>query len=579
MVQPTGRKLRALLAGVLSIVFLGSLAFAWLTRDAMLELPRTRRDTIVDTYPWQTSEALASLAVSAEEVRLAREAQRLADHEVDQTFAAALREATLHRPVITGEALEISRKMKTLQDTIAADRARIKELTARDPFNDLEIAKAQLELDTDQLSEAQEDLARAANDDRTRIQRELTARETAMAKFDAKAAAPLGNTALTVSENRDSVAASVKAWLAERNRLRLLRNAALQSELVATSFSIQHQRLKKRLDAAPESADKAERLAVLKNQTTYAQLLGIYDDRIATLHQLAAVYTKWADQVRLQQRMTSHLLARSLALMAFIVICVLALHTLVARMTTHPTLDGRRAQTLSTILKLTVQFVGIIFLLLVFFGTPNQMPTIVGLTTAGLTVVLQDFIISFVGWFALVGRNGIRIGDWVEINGVPGEVLNVSLFRTTLLETGSSSEKGRHTGRPTGRTITLLNSFAIKGQYFNYSTSGQWMWDEIRIAVPPDRDVHSVLEQVRIAVTRETAKNFQLAASEWSRLQRHFTAEPAVDMRPGPSGVDLVVRYVTRAAERFDLRNRLYQCLLDLLRGTGKTGNTTLHTE
>ena len=49
-------------------------------------------------------------------------------------------------------------------------------------------------------------------------------------------------------------------------------------------------------------------------------------------------------------------------------------------------------------------------------------------------------------------------------------------------------------------------------------------------------------------------------------------------MRPGPSGVDLVVRYVTRAGERFDLRNRMYQCLLDLLREPD-TGNTPQPTE
>ena len=74
---------------------------------------------------------------------------------------------------------------------LAGSRYRSLDQINASNFNDLEIAKAQLELDTDQLSEAREDLARAANDDRTRIQRELTARETATAKFDAKAAAPL----------------------------------------------------------------------------------------------------------------------------------------------------------------------------------------------------------------------------------------------------------------------------------------------------------------------------------------------------------------------------------------------------
>ena len=130
------------------------------------------------------------------------------------------------------------------------------------------------------------------------------------------------------------------------------------------------------------------------------------------------------------------------------------------------------------LLTLGIQLIGLLLILVIVFGTPRQMPTIVGLTTAGLTVVLQDFILAFFGWFVLMGKNGIRVGDWVEINGVGGEVVDVGLFRTTLLETGNWTDKGH----PTGRRVTFINSFAIKGQYFNFSTTGQWMWDEIMSA-------------------------------------------------------------------------------------------------
>src|ERR1019366_10745052 len=99
---------------------------------------------------------------------------------------------------------------------------------------------------------------------------------------------------------------------------------------------------------------------------------------------------------------------------------------------------------------------------------------------------LQDFIVAFFGWFVLMGRNGIRIGDWVEINGVVGEIVNIGLFRTSMLEMGNSVDKGR----PTGRRTAFINSFAIKGQYFNFSTTGQWMWDEIRVSIPAERDAY-----------------------------------------------------------------------------------------
>jgi hypothetical protein len=115
-----------------------------------------------------------------------------------------------------------------------------------------------------------------------------------------------------------------------------------------------------------------------------------------------------------------------------------------------------------------------------------------------------------------------------------------------------------------------MNSFAIKGQYFNFSTAGQWMWDEIRVGIPPDRDAAKTIEQVRAKVMAETAKDTEQAQQEWKRVSRHFEAEPAVDMRPGPSGIDLVVRYVTRAGNRFEVRNKLYHEILGLLHQTAE---------
>ena len=66
-----------------------------------------------------------------------------------------------------------------------------------------------------------------------------------------------------------------------------------------------------------------------------------------------------------------------------------------------------------------------------------------------------------------MGKNGIRIGDWVEINGVAGEVAEIGLFRTSILESGNWTDQGH----PTGRRVSFTNSFAIKGQYFNFTTT------------------------------------------------------------------------------------------------------------
>ena len=148
-------------------------------------------------------------------------------------------------------------------------------------------------------------------------------------------------------------------------------------------------------------------------------------------------------------------------------------NALVRRIMSHPALDRRQAQTLRMVLQVAVQAGSAAYLAGAVWGA-DETPTILGLTTAALTIALQDFVLAFVGWFVLMGKRGIRIGDWVEINGVSGEVIEVGLMRTTLLETGNLAERGT----PTGRRISFMNSFAIRGQYFNFSTSGQWMWDQ-----------------------------------------------------------------------------------------------------
>jgi small-conductance mechanosensitive channel len=297
-----------------------------------------------------------------------------------------------------------------------------------------------------------------------------------------------------------------------------------------------------------------------------AQMHNIVEDQLDTQKQLSAVYAKWLAQVQLQHSIVGHLALQSLSWIAAIILSGVLLTAGVRNLLDRSHIDRRRLHTLRTIATLGIQLVTLGLVLLIIFGAPNQVPTILGLGAAGLTVVFQDFILAFFGWFILMGRNGIRAGDWVEINGVGGEVVEIGLFRTVLLETGNWTDKGH----PTGRRVTFINNFAITGQYFNFSTTGQWMWDEITVNIPPGVDTYQTIESIHNAVVKETEKDANLAEDEWQSATHHnglsqFKAIPSVDMRPAASGVDIVVRYVTRAGDRFDMRNRLYQSVIDLL--------------
>jgi small-conductance mechanosensitive channel len=280
------------------------------------------------------------------------------------------------------------------------------------------------------------------------------------------------------------------------------------------------------------------------------------------------LYLRWGNQVELQHKIMLHLILQSLSWIAIIVLLTILGGWGLQAMFDRMSRDRRQRQALRIILNLGTQVVGLVLVLLVIFGAPQQMPTILGLATAGLTVVFQDFILAFCGWFVLMGRNGIRVGDWVEIDGVGGEVVEFGVFRTWLLETGNWTANGH----PTGRRVSFLNGYAIHGKYFNFSTAGQWMWDEIKVSIPPGAEAYPLIDKIRDAAVQATEADAKMAEEEWKRVTHEqgspqFSATPSVDMRPAGGGVDIVVRYVTRAGVRLETRNRLFEKVVELMLG------------
>jgi small-conductance mechanosensitive channel len=425
------------------------------------------------------------------------------------------------------------------------------------------------------------DLARESGDQRAKIQQELSAREAAMKTYDAQAAGDGGQTAVMSAGRYNTLAGQISAWRAQRSRKQLIAQAEQLARADVAALTADHTRLASEAKTAQANAavakaageSSSDRMKELQRMAEQRNIVSIINDRLGAQQQLVTLYVRWGKQVELQHKIVLHLMLQSMTVIA--TICLL---TLLAGWGSQMALDRvsrdrRQKQTLRTILNLGTQLIGLLLVLLVIFGTPEQMPTILGLATAGLTVVFQDFILAFCGWFVLMGRNGIRVGDWVEIDGVGGEVVKIGLFRTWLLETGNWTANGH----PTGRRVSFLNGYAIRGKYFNFSTAGQWMWDEIKVSIPPGAQAYPLIEKIREATVKATEADAKMAEEEWKRVTHEegsprFSATPSVDMRPAGAGVDIVVRYVTRAGVRLETRNRLFGTVLELMLGAREEG-------
>jgi small-conductance mechanosensitive channel len=305
----------------------------------------------------------------------------------------------------------------------------------------------------------------------------------------------------------------------------------------------------------------------MKHAAQERKHLAELDKRAADFQQLDAVYNDWAALVR--ERKHSYLMGVVegvcwiIALLLVLIFANKLLHGIVARIAP----DSRRRHTVRIAVRFAVQAVALVLMLVVIFGPPSQIATVLALAGAGLTVALKDFIVGFFGWFILMGPNGIRPGDWVEINGIGGEVVEVGLLHTVILETGDWSDAGH----PTGRKVTVVNSFAIEGHYFNFSTTGQWLWDQIEVPIPAGVDPYPIAEGVLKTVVAETQDDTRLAEQEWQRatpghVGSSFAPGPAIMVRPTTLGVNVVVRYITRAHKRHEVRSRLFRQVVELLR-------------
>ncbi len=166
-----------------------------------------------------------------------------------------------------------------------------------------------------------------------------------------------------------------------------------------------------------------------------------------------------------------------------------------------------------------------------------------------------------------MGRRGIQVGDWVEIDGTQGEVAEITALHTFLLETGNWTTSGQFTGRQ----AVFMNKYAVERKYFNFSTPQQWLWDELVIPAPASMRIDpALLQKLRELVEQETRHDLGSAEEAWREMvvthglhERKLT--PLVVVRSSAAGLEVVVRYATKAPERFDSAVRLRQAVLDAL--------------
>ena len=596
--------------GVLALLLAAAAYGAWVTAEPAAP-PRAAASAasaagnipVIDENTFVTAQRLARLAATPEERPLAASAVQLADHELDLAFSAALQHIEAHPPVLSEEASRLQDALTRAQKQLASDSDTMQRLQAQLAAADdatkaviqdqLGLLQSQVELEADEVEEANHDLLQAGGN----VHQLLQAAQKEHIDAQRNAAAAPAVPATSAFAILHGMVGEARAWLTLRRKRHALQaaqrgaadsattlaaeRASLAAEVETTKQSVPQLSTQARQAAAgsvtaPSQTPVTLAAAGASSQTTLLSAtrrvaadqrrLTLRDQRVGARRKLAAVYGQWDAVVAAQQRDVLHDCLQSATIVLAALLLLLFADRWLSRLLGRTHIERRQAETVRSVIGVALQVIGVLLILFVLVGVPGQLGTMLGIAGAGLTVALKDFIVAFIGWFVLMGRNGMRLGDWVEINGVSGEVVELGMFHTVLLETGNWTDAGH----PTGRHVTFTNSFAIEGHYFNFSTSGQWLWDELTVVVPYGRDAHAVAEAIQKEVVAATAEGTRQAELEWQRASHGqrgsaLSSEPGVAVRPISGGVEIAVRYVTKASERYALRARLYQSAVQLL--------------
>jgi small-conductance mechanosensitive channel len=192
----------------------------------------------------------------------------------------------------------------------------------------------------------------------------------------------------------------------------------------------------------------------------------------------------------------------------------------------------------------------VVIALIIAFTFATQLGSVVtfaGLITAGVAVALQNVIVSMVGYFFLIGKFGIRVGDRVQVSGVTGEVVDIGLVRFHLMELGGAGADSQ----PTGRVVAFSNSIVFQpaSGLFKQIPGTNFVWHEIDLTFAPESNYHAVRERVTAAVDTAFAEYHEKMEGQRHQMEMTLSSISAAELKPktrlhfSSTGIEVNVRF------------------------------------
>jgi small-conductance mechanosensitive channel len=337
-------------------------------------------------------------------------------------------------------------------------------------------------------------------------------------------------------------------------------------------------RLSAQSDELATAADSANGAALKNMRDQFDTLAWLFMQTSAIavpLSQEAVLLTQyrdnldnWRTSVNRQYHDVLQVLGKRVAVLLGALIAVLAGSQLWRRTVLRYVSDPRRRNQLLLLRRIVTWLLVLLILGLTFITHLSSFATFAGLLTAGLAVAMQSVLVSVVGYFILIGKYGLRVGDRVQVGGVTGELIDIGLIRMHLLELSSQEPLG-----PTGRVVAFANSivFQSSGGLFRQIPGVNFTWHELSLSLPSGSDYPALKDRLLTSVT-EIVEEYRGEILRQAETIKQTTSLPApadvtpqVQLQFSPAGVQAKVRYPVPLNRTGEVDERVSQTLHQLV--------------
>ncbi|MBE2185617.1 MAG: mechanosensitive ion channel [Rhodothermales bacterium] len=240
------------------------------------------------------------------------------------------------------------------------------------------------------------------------------------------------------------------------------------------------------------------------------------------------------------------------------------MRSVLARVFDSPQRRYRGARVVGRIVALFV-FIGLI---LIWAPVQREVLAVVTVFATALVIGLKEMFLSMVGWVHILLRSPYRMGDRIDINGVRGDVVDITLLSTKVVEVGAWVGGDQSTGR----LVSFPNNWLFAHSVRNDTHGFGFIWNELTFTLTFDSDWHAAQDLLEalaqeMAPAVETQARRALDRLSTDVLIRYSVLTPFVYVRVAPKGIALTLRYLVEARKRRGSEHALTISFLDAIRG------------